>query len=54
MNDVADAGFHPAGLTDEELAQEIRLVTDLMLLASETSTPLPQTTIDHALGVPHP
>lgn len=48
MNDLSDAE-----LTDEELEQEIRLVTDLMLLASETSAPLPQAVIDSTLGLPH-
>lgn len=38
-------------LRDDELLEEIGLTSELMVLASETSGPLPQEVIDAILGV---
>lgn len=46
--DTLDVDLHDAELTDE-----IHLVTELMVLASEVAGPLDQQTVDAVLGV-HP
>lgn len=46
MSDILDVG-----LDDNELNSEIDLLTDLMLLASESAGPLDPGTIDEALGI---
>lgn len=46
MNDVVDVGLH-----DEEAVDEIRLVTELMVVASVAPGDLDQDVIDGALGL---
>jgi hypothetical protein len=37
---------------DEEVLEEIELISNLMIAASETPGPLPQSMIDSILGIP--
>jgi hypothetical protein len=37
---------------DDDVLEEIELISNLMIAASETSGPLPQSAIDTILGVP--
>lgn len=46
MNDALDVNLH-----DTELRNEIQLVADLMVVASESCGPMDQRLIDQVLGV---
>jgi hypothetical protein len=47
MDDRLDVQPH-----DEDVLEEIELISNLMIAASEATGPLPQSTIDTILGVP--
>ena len=47
MDDQLDVQPH-----DQEVLDEIELISNLMIAASEASGPLPQSDIDTILGVP--
>jgi hypothetical protein len=47
MDDRLDVQPH-----DEEVLEEIELISNLMIAASEASEPLTQSTIDAILGIP--
>jgi hypothetical protein len=47
MDDRLDVQPH-----DEDVLEEIELISNLMIAASEANGPLPQSTIDAILGVP--
>lgn len=47
MDDRLDVQPH-----DDDVLEEIEMISNLMIAASEASGPLPQSTIDTILGIP--